>query len=204
MLKRFDPIGNVDDIGEDGRALWSDVVKNIFEQVRVGRPEAKENDSPGLSFTTRQRPRPPPTRPKQRSRGRRSPGRTSRGPAAVAARGGLPRRSGRVSRVEHHPGLRREDPESHVHQRAAGMVDVPRPRTRCSRRSSSPGRPRSCARAHITVRLTGVACRFGQRAAEPMECVRLKLQTGSQALAPSIAAPPQLGAAELPSRYAAT
>ena len=55
---------------------------------------------------------------------------------------------------------------------------------------------------HITVRLTGVACRFGQNDAPPMECVRLRLQAGEDALAPSFAPPDNLGAARIPSRYA--
>jgi hypothetical protein len=54
---------------------------------------------------------------------------------------------------------------------------------------------------HITVKLTGVACRFGQADAAPMECVQLKLAAGASALAPSIAAPEHLGEVRLPSRY---
>ncbi|GAA2786675.1 hypothetical protein [Saccharopolyspora taberi] len=56
---------------------------------------------------------------------------------------------------------------------------------------------------HITVKLTGVACRFGQNEVEPMECVRLRLQAGTSALAPSFAPPENLGTMLLPSRYAA-
>lgn len=50
LLERFDPIGNVDDVGEDGRAAWSDAVKSIVEQVRRGNPEGAENDSPRAQF----------------------------------------------------------------------------------------------------------------------------------------------------------
>lgn len=56
---------------------------------------------------------------------------------------------------------------------------------------------------HITVKLIGVACRFGQNDIPPMECVRLRLQAGTSALAPSFAPPDNLGQARLPSRYAA-
>lgn len=46
MLRRFDPVGGVDDVGEEARALWSEAVREIFRQVRAGRPEEKDNDAP--------------------------------------------------------------------------------------------------------------------------------------------------------------
>jgi hypothetical protein len=50
LLKRFDPIGNVDDAGEDAREAWSDAVKEIFRQVQLGHPDEAENDSPRAQF----------------------------------------------------------------------------------------------------------------------------------------------------------
>lgn len=50
LLQRFDPIGKVDDVGEEGRSAWSDLVKEIFKQVQVGNPDEVENDSPRAQF----------------------------------------------------------------------------------------------------------------------------------------------------------
>lgn len=50
LLERFDPIGKVDDVGEEARAVWSDAVKEIFGQVMVGHPDELENDSPRAQF----------------------------------------------------------------------------------------------------------------------------------------------------------
>lgn len=50
LLERFDPIGKVDDVGEEGRAAWNDTVREIFKQVQVGHPDEAENDSPRAQF----------------------------------------------------------------------------------------------------------------------------------------------------------
>lgn len=50
LLERFDPIGKVDDVGEQGRAAWNDLVKEIFTQVQLGHPDEVENDSPRAQF----------------------------------------------------------------------------------------------------------------------------------------------------------
>ncbi|WP_157355958.1 hypothetical protein [Saccharopolyspora erythraea] len=50
MLTRFDPIGHVDDVGDEARKLWSDAVKSIFQQVRAGQPVQKDNDAPRSQF----------------------------------------------------------------------------------------------------------------------------------------------------------
>src|ERR1051326_4564763 len=50
LLERFDPIGKVDDVGEEGRVAFNDTARGIFKQCQVGQPDDAENESPRGQF----------------------------------------------------------------------------------------------------------------------------------------------------------